>query len=247
MYSQIGLLILTCCLIGLACGEQQNTTRLSTLDNLQRDAGLTLGDQVSAGMESIPADYAPTNEDAVEEESKEISDDSTEMNIGSQGDLQSMTGTEDGNMTGTEESNMDGAEDSSIAESETDQPNQDYGDTEDSSVLCGDQSCDLTTNTCCLREFGASCVEGANTTCNLGGTPLICDGPEDCNGDQCCLGVGLPGELTCSPNTCVNLTICHTEQDCAEDKICRRCQFIGVELAVCSRPNVIPNLALSCE
>ena len=136
---------------------------------------------------------------------------------------------------------------SNMPESESDQSNQGYGDAEANSVLCGDQSCNLTTDTCCLREFGASCVEGANTTCELGGTQLTCDGPEDCNGGQCCLGVGLPGELTCSPTLCINLTLCHAEQDCTEDKICRRCQFTGVELSVCSRPNVIPNLALSCD
>ena len=63
------------------------------------------------------------------------------------------------------------------------------------SVLCGEETCDLATHTCCLREFGASCIEGVNATCDLGGTPLICDGPEDCGGGSCCLGVGLPGAL----------------------------------------------------
>ena len=115
------------------------------------------------------------------------------------------------------------------------------------SVLCGEETCDLATHTCCLREFGASCVEGVNATCDLGGTPLICDGPEDCGGGSCCLGVGLPGALECSPTPCVNLTLCHVDPDCSEDQVCRRCQFTGVELSVCARPNIIPNLALSCE
>jgi len=153
-------------------------------------------------------------------------------------------------LTGGEMSSMtEEGGDSAGTEEETDptQEEQPFGDEEDTAVLCGEDSCDLTTNTCCISEFGATCVDGVNASCNFGGTPLICDGPEDCRGDQCCLSVGLPGELTCSPRACVNLTLCHQDQDCSEDKICRRCQFTGLSLAVCSRPNILPNLALSCE
>ena len=74
-----------------------------------------------------------------------------ELNAGStgtsgetMGGLQSMAGTEAINMTDAE---------SNMPESESDQSNQDYGDAEGNSVLCGDQSCDLSTNTCRLREL----------------------------------------------------------------------------------------------
>ena len=114
-------------------------------------------------------------------------------------------------------------------------------------VRCGERVCDLSSETCCVREFGARCEEGSELACTLGGVAQICDGPEDCGGDNCCLSVGIPGDFQCNPRPCINLTLCHVNDDCPERQICRSCQFTGVSLAVCALPNVIPNLALSCE
>ena len=132
---------------------------------------------------------------------------------------------------------------------EPDQGNSgdDVGMSNAQEVRCGERVCDLSYETCCVREFGARCEEGSGLACTLGGVSQICDGPEDCGGDNCCLSVGIPGDFQCTPRPCINLTLCHVNDECPERQICRSCQFTGVSLAVCALPNVIPNLALSCD
>ena len=202
----------------------------SQLSGQQRDVGVALRGQFLSGDDAVDSG-AP-----VEEEESGALQSGSEVN------------TDEGGVPDETSGGMSalGADMSVSVESESDL-GQEIDDSESASVLCGDESCNLNSSTCCLREVGASCVEGANTRCELGGTPLICDGPEDCLGERCCLSVGLPGEFTCSPTPCINLTLCHQDVDCLEDKVCRRCQFTGLTLAVCSRPNILPNLALSCE
>ena len=218
------------CALCLGCEDQMEETVPSQLNDQQRDVGVALGGQTLSG------DGAVEGGAQSEEVASGTQQSGAEDNAGSS-DMPIQT-------SGEMDTSSDDMSVPTMAEGDL---GQGFGDSEPASVLCGEESCDLSSSTCCLREFGASCVDGADTPCELGGTPLICDGPEDCLGGQCCLGVGLPGELSCSPTPCVNLTLCHQDEDCLEDQVCRRCQFTGLTLAVCSRPNILPNLALSCE
>ena len=149
-------------------------------------------------------------------------------------------------------------EDSTIEESEEMNPSTDsgvprptglgpYGEAGVNQVACGMESCNLESQTCCVTEFGAQCIEGTDQNCPAG-VPQICDGPEECGAGQfCCLTVNLPGEYICSSSPCVNTAVCHTDDDCDIDKICRLCTFPNTQIAVCARPNFVPSIALSCE
>ena len=83
---------------------------------------------------------------------------------------------------------------------------------------CGEETCDLDSQECCLGEGGATCVDEG--TCE--GPAFTCDGPEDCGDDACCADMnGGTGGTSCSPaNECGGSVICAGNADCPDGEEC---------------------------
>ena len=125
-------------------------------------------------------------------------------------------------------------------------PSETLGNPEPDQIACGNLSCDLTQNTCCVGFLGTECVAGVNQTCGFGSVQQVCDGPEECeSGQSCCLNFGFPASYACG-DQCTNVTLCHADADCGAGEICRNCQYPNVEVAACTTPNGVPSGALSC-
>ena len=145
-----------------------------------------------------------------------------------------MAGTE---MAGTE---MAGTE---MAGTET-LPMGQLGVTEDGVVACGNASCDLSANSCCVGFFGVNCEPGVNS-CILS-VLQTCDGPEECNGESCCVTAGLPANYECN-NDCSGAVICHEDSDCAGGEVCSLCTYPYGPVAVCHLPGELALGSFSCE
>ena len=84
-----------------------------------------------------------------------------------------------------------------------------------SGIACGAQSCDPTSQECCLT-FGGMGGETCVPTGSCPGLALACTGPETCmNGDVCCITFqgGAPGSA-CMPMCQGGPRLCQTDQDC---------------------------------
>jgi hypothetical protein len=89
-------------------------------------------------------------------------------------------------------------------------------------VACGDTTCDLATDVCCVSpDGGAVCTTG--TICGNGLSTFGCDDPSDCPSDKVCCGevVSPFFDTSClAPKACgSNNTpiICKSSSDCTVD------------------------------
>lgn len=85
------------------------------------------------------------------------------------------------------------------------------------------ESCDLSTQVCCVPQGCQSATEACN-----GGVKLGCDGPEDCAGGQVCCG-GRAGPQ-CAME-CRGPALCHTASDCGATELCLN---LGGAFGVCA-------------
>lgn len=106
-------------------------------------------------------------------------------------------------------------------------------------LLCGAQTCDTRTQSCCVSitagSAGARCVP-AGTACS--GVGLVCDEPGDCATGTCCVGLQLGGAGVSVGSQCVvraacvgvgRFVVCRTNSDCAAPTpVC--CQALGVPI-----------------
>ncbi len=104
-------------------------------------------------------------------------------------------------------------------------------DSTGATACMGVDTCGYATHSCCVAGLANSkCIEG--TTCEGTGARTVCDGMEDCTGDQvCCVIVNGPGTVatngcyTTCPVVGNNLgvwQICHTEAECPSGTTCIR-------------------------
>jgi len=109
------------------------------------------------------------------------------------------------------------------SDNSTNDSTDDIEDPNEGVVNCGEQSCDIQTNTCCVGLGGQSC----KAECGLFQAAQSCDGPEDCEGEQVCC-VGFPAGSSCNPG-CKNgqEMLCHGDDDCPEGMACESCSFPG--------------------
>jgi hypothetical protein len=105
-------------------------------------------------------------------------------------------------------------------------------------VRCGSTTCEPPTGVCCLDNNSERCT--AANGCNNGGSPLVCDGPEDCTmfGSAVCCGTtggGTPRttcRFTCSGG---EAPMCHDVSDCPTfGGFVACCPRAGTTLARCS-------------
>jgi len=88
-------------------------------------------------------------------------------------------------------------------------------------VTCGDTSCDLASQECCVTQMGPNvsteCVDIGMCSDNT----VSCDGPEDCDpGDDCCAtfgGPGMGGGDTSCTDSCMGFVLCNDSGDCPMD------------------------------
>ncbi|HTJ41034.1 MAG TPA: hypothetical protein VL463_03035 [Kofleriaceae bacterium] len=95
-------------------------------------------------------------------------------------------------------------------------------------------TCTLPTQSCCDFAPGSGtpyCFEVSGGVCE-GGTPLHCDGPEDCtSGQRCCYKAGSGSTCTagpdCAPGGSGGEIMCHVGDDtpCAPNGVC--CELHG--------------------
>ncbi len=188
-------------------------------------------------------DRGPREEDAPDAEMAGTEIAGTEM-AGTEMAGTEMAGTE---MAGTEMAGteMAGTEMAGTEMAGTEMSTEPLGEPAEGVVACGETSCDLSTDTCCLGLFGASCDPGVNQSCTFSSN-VICDGAEDCPeaDQQCCATV--TGSFECS-NACSGATLCHSDDECAQGEICKLCAFPGAELAVCGAPSEVVPGSFSCD
>jgi hypothetical protein len=118
----------------------------------------------------------------------------------------------------------DGGVRDSAVDGPVDAPGPDLPPSTPGTLVCGAQTCDVKTQTCCVSlavgSVGARCVP-IGTACT--GAALVCDEPADCPGAVCCFGVqtgggGLGVGSQCSARTACNgfgrFLVCRTNADC---------------------------------
>jgi hypothetical protein len=105
-------------------------------------------------------------------------------------------------------------------------------------VLCGAESCDLTTQECCVEQGGGgagTCVDTGTCT----GQAFQCDGAEDCPtvGEVCCFGAGNPQDPVseCVAAASCETPTCDTAADCA-DPTTDQCCAIGTVMVCVDAP-----------
>ncbi len=85
-------------------------------------------------------------------------------------------------------------------------------------VRCGDVMCAVG-DQCCLRNVGPTITPTCQTPgdgCN--GNIYLCDGREDCGGNDCCLGG--TGNAACGDGTPCDPRVCNTPDDCNTGEMC---------------------------
>ncbi len=112
-------------------------------------------------------------------------------------------------------------------------------------VSCGMQSCDITTNYCCVGLQGSSCQVDP---CGGFSATQTCDGPEDCQNNQVCC-VGFPSGSACFDGcNATQERLCHLDSECPSGQACALCTYPGnSEIRLCSSEGRLPAGALSCE
>jgi hypothetical protein len=109
-------------------------------------------------------------------------------------------------------------------------------------VACGSNLCDTTKGEdCCIsiQGFNPDFSCKAPDQCK-GGIVSInqpCDGPEDCNGQQCCATLsGLQSSIACA-ESCgggqQSTQLCHKDDDCAAPATCQTCAVMGFSFRLC--------------
>lgn len=115
-------------------------------------------------------------------------------------------------------------------------------------VSCGNTSCDLSTNVCCVGLTGEECQSG--DMCPDFSAPKVCDGPEDCeSGQNCCVSfpAGSSCKAACDPNA-LELTLCHQDAECSNGQVCARCVYPGNSIVqICNAPGEVALGAMSCN
>lgn len=111
------------------------------------------------------------------------------------------------------------------------------------SIDCMGMTCDGATQQCCVNVTGMSATgECVARTDTCAGTPVDCDGPEDCGGDPCCLSfAGGGGSAACTPGGCGggggfgSLELCHAPTDCTDtSQMCCPIMMFGFDIGVCA-------------
>jgi hypothetical protein len=92
-------------------------------------------------------------------------------------------------------------------------------------VVCGSTTCP-SPQICCVGAGGSTCT--AANACS--GTPVRCDGPEDCSSGTCC-GSLTAGSSCVTGTTCANgqYALCHVDGDCPSGT----CHDLYAGLRVC--------------
>lgn len=95
-------------------------------------------------------------------------------------------------------------------------------------VTCGDVTCTLPAEVCCM-SFGGSVRTSckAPASCTGFSVKAACDGPEDCpNGQHCCSG--FPQGSVCQ-DSCAEkqMEVCHATSECAQGMTCTACKTPG--------------------
>jgi hypothetical protein len=144
----------------------------------------------------------------------------------------------------------DGHDDDSLTPADGSPTQEDSGATP-GVVPCGQTTCDITTQQCCItvgQSGGATCIDA---TAQCQGVPVSCDGPEDCSGGApiCCGSVG-NGGVVCAA-TCQGLRLCRLDADCDSGNRCCGSGSVGgtqatwcVAPAQCSSTN--PTVGVPC-
>jgi hypothetical protein len=98
----------------------------------------------------------------------------------------------------------------------------------DSGISCGNMSCALGQK-CCVLVKGMQVMPSCMDSCPDGDVTLACDGPENCDGNPCCINIkngGFTGGAMCNtkPTDCAPAIdiqtqsgmdrFCHTDNDC---------------------------------
>lgn len=130
-------------------------------------------------------------------------------------------GADDGAVSEPDSGSGEPAKDAASAcEDDPETPGNDCSD----AVACHEtDSCGLESESCCvpgLNVAAVACVEGL--TCTDSGR-ATCDGPEDCNGNACCVDI-TAGTATCSKELSCNagFQLCHNDDQCGSDTSCNR-------------------------
>lgn len=87
-----------------------------------------------------------------------------------------------------------------------------------------ESACALDTHSCCVPGFDApavACIEGL--TCKTGGR-TNCDGPEDCEGNACCVDISVGSSSCVATPACgsAGIQTCHSDADCEAGKSCNQ-------------------------
>lgn len=101
-----------------------------------------------------------------------------------------------------------------------DKPETPGNDCSDAVGCRGSLSCGLETQSCCVKGLdvsGVACQEGLVCPAEFG--RASCDGPEDCDGQACCVDT-VAGTTECLPDCETKIALCHTDDDCVEGKSC---------------------------
>jgi len=104
-------------------------------------------------------------------------------------------------------------------------------------ISCGAQTCDASTQTCCVGLTGLSCIAN-NKTCN--GVPFGCTNSADCDGNGvCCLSVAGGVMISSSCEASCNgagpnggLQLCASDAECAPPN--RNCRQTPLGLGFCA-------------
>ena len=109
-------------------------------------------------------------------------------------------------------------------------------------VDCGDETCTLPGEVCCVSLSGLSCTAEGSCT-GFGSAPGYCDGPDDCTaGDACCVTFSLGGRngAYCEPG-CGDgsFYLCGSDSDCPTSETCIPCRpptggILDVTYDICS-------------
>lgn len=108
----------------------------------------------------------------------------------------------------------------SAAPGDCDLPETPGNDCSDAVGCRGSLSCGLDSQSCCVQGLdvsGVACQEGLVCPTDFG--RASCDGPEDCNGEACCVDT-VAGTTECLPGCDTKIALCHTDDDCEEGKSC---------------------------
>ncbi len=116
-------------------------------------------------------------------------------------------------------------------------------------VSCGEATCTLPAEVCCVSLSGMSCTPDGGCS-GFGSAPGYCDGPEDCSaGDACCITYSLGGrngafcEAGCAEGS---FTSCNVDSDCAGSDRCIACMpptggFVDIIYNICSASERCPS------